>query len=225
MVLPMEKIASMIDISAVRTDSSDSKVCEAVDCGNKFGCYLITVLPSQVVHAKKLIKNDSRLKLGGNVGFPSGGQTTYIKVQETKELVKMGVDEIDMVIDVAALISERIDDVYRDIAAVVEASDGRPVKTILECHYLSDSQIILGCDQAMRAGASFVKTGTGWAPTGATIENITLIKKHVGDAIRIKASGGIRDLDMINHLSDIGVSRFGISAKSVKKIFSEGKQS
>lgn len=225
MVLPMEKIASMIDISAVRTDSSDNKVFEAVDCGNKFGCYLITVLPSQVVRAKNLIKNESRLKLGGNVGFPSGGQTTFIKIQETKELIKMGVDEIDMVIDVAALISERIDDVYRDIAAVVEASDGRPVKTILECHYLSDSQIILGCDQAMRAGASFVKTGTGWAPTGATIENITLIKKHVGDAIRIKASGGIRDLDMINHLSEIGVSRFGISAKSVKKIFSEGKQS
>lgn len=221
MVLPLTKIASMIDISAVRTDSSDSKIIEAIECGKKYGCYLITVLPSQILNTKKFLDNSAVLKLGGNVGFPSGGQTTSIKVLETQELIKMGVDEIDMVIDVAALISGRLDDVYRDISSVVEASKGLPIKIILECHYLTDDQIIAGCDLAIRAGASFVKTGTGWAPTGASLENISLIKKHVGDAIKIKASGGIRDIETIQRLCEIGVARFGISVQSVKRIFSE----
>lgn len=223
MALQMTTIASMIDVSAVRADSSDDKVIEAVKCGKKYGCYLVTVLPSQVALAKKLLNNESPLKLGGNVGFPSGGQTTSIKVMETKELIMMGVDEIDMVINVAALISGRLDDVYHDIAAVVDAGEGLPVKTILECHYLNDAEIMKGCDLAIRAGASFVKTGTGWAPTGATIDNVTLIKKHVGDTIKIKASGGVRDIGMIDLMCELGVARFGISARSVNKIFSEVK--
>jgi len=223
MALQMTTIASMIDVSAVRADSSDEKVLEAVQCGEKYGCYLVTVLPSQVVNTKKIINNGSTLRLGGNVGFPSGGQTTSIKVMETKELIELGVDEIDMVINVAALISGRLDDVYHDIEAVVDAGEGLPVKTILECHYLNDTEILKGCDLAIRGGASFVKTGTGWAPTGATIENITLIKKHVGDTIKIKASGGIRDIEMIDLLCDLGVARIGISARNVNKIFNEVK--
>ncbi len=219
MDLATADFAQMIDVSAVRTDSSDDKVAEAVECARQFGCYLVTILPAQTLLAKKLLADLSMPKLGGNVGFPSGGQTTAIKVLETRELVKMGIDEIDMVINVAALISGRTGETYNDIAAVVDAAEGHPVKVILECHYLNDNQILTGCDLALRAGAAFVKTGTGWAPTGATIENIALIKRHVGDAIKIKASGGVRGIDSIKAMYALGATRFGISAQNVKKIF------
>ena len=219
MTLLAVDLASMIDISAVRTDSSDIKVVEAVDCAKKYGCYLVTILPAQTLLAKKMLDGFGSPKVGGNVGFPSGGQTTNIKVLETQELVKMGVDEIDMVIKIAALLSGRMNDVYSDIAAIVNASEGRPVKTILECHYLNHDQIRAGCDQAIRAGAAFVKTGTGWAPSGATLENIDLIKRHVGDAIKIKASGGIRKIETINDMFSMGVTRFGISVQNVIRIF------
>ena len=219
MTLSATELASMIDISAVRTDSSDIKVAEAVACARQFGCYLVTILPAQTLLAKELLGELETPKLGGNVGFPSGGHTTSIKSLETRELVKMGVDEIDMVVNMPALISGRIGDVYTDIAAIVEAAEGHPVKTIFECHYLNDDQIRAGCDQAIRAGAAFVKTGTGWAPSGATIENITLIKRHVGEAIKIKASGGVPGIDTISAMYALGVSRFGISTQNVTRIF------
>jgi len=211
-------IAQMIDISAVRADSTDDKIAAAIDCAKKYGCYLVTILPSQTRRALDLLAGATTPKVGGNVGFPSGGQTVSIKSEETIELVKMGVDEIDMVIDIAAHLSGRFDDVYRDIAEVVAAAQGHPVKVILECHYLDEYLIRKGCDLAIKAGAAFVKTGTGWTPTGATLENISLIKSHVGDAIKIKASGGIRDLDTLLEMRRRGADRFGINLVNVEKI-------
>ncbi len=218
MTLSMAELAQMIDISAVRTDSSDDKVVEAVHCARQYGCYLVTILPAQTLFASNLLNGLSSPKLGGNVGFPSGGQTTVIKALETEELINFGVDEIDMVINVAALISGRTKEVHEDISAVVENAQGHPVKAILECHYLTNDQIRTGCDLAIRAGATFVKTGTGWAPTGATLANIKIIKDHVGDAIKIKASGGVRGVETITAMHSMGVSRFGISVQNVTKI-------
>ncbi len=207
-------IAQMIDLSAVRANSTDQNVREVIECAGKYQCFLVTILPSQTHRAKMFLQGSPAPKLGGNVGFPSGGQTTHIKVKETNELVKLGVDEVDMVIDIGALLSGRNEDVYGDIAAVVDAAEGRPVKVILECHYLNDDQIRMACDLAIRAGAAYVKTGTGWAPTGATLENVALIKKHVGETIKIKASGGIRSLDTLLAMYRLGASRFGISLVS-----------
>jgi len=163
-----QDIARMIDISAVRADSMDAKIEEVVRRAKKYGCYLVTILPSQTMRARELLAGCDFPRIGGNVGFPSGGQTTRIKVMETRELIEMGVDEVDMVIDIAAHLSRRYKDVLNDMRAVVEAADGRPVKTILECNYLNVEQIRVGCDLAIEAGATFVKTGTGWAPSGAT---------------------------------------------------------
>ena len=167
-----------------------------------------------------MIAGDSTPKLGGNVGFPSGGQTTSIKSEETCELVEIGVDEIDMVIDISAHLSGRSLDVFKDIQAVVDAAESKPVKVILECYYLDEKLIRTGCDLAIKAGAAYVKTGTGWTPVGATLGNVTLIKDHVGNAIKIKASGGIRDDKMLLELHRRGASRFGISLNSAVKILS-----
>jgi deoxyribose-phosphate aldolase len=212
--LPAE-IAQMIDISAVRADSTDRAIDEAIACAERYGCYLVTTLPSQTAYAKRLLAGVPAIRLGGNVGFPSGGQTTRVKAVEAAELVEMGVDEVDMVLDVAALLSGRTRHVLDDIVAVVQASEGRPVKAILECHYLEDDHIRTACDLAIEAGADYVKTGTGWAPTGATLHNITVIHDHVRDAIAIKASGGIRDLTTLLEMRQLGASRFGISARHV----------
>jgi deoxyribose-phosphate aldolase len=216
--LPVTEIARMLDISAVRADSSDQRITELVNVAQKFNCYLVTVLPSQVCRAKNLISENSSLKLGGNVGFPSGGQTRSIKIKETQELVQMDVDEIDMVIDIAAHISARYNDVGSEIEAVVDAALGRPVKVILECFYLSEDQIKIGCDLAIKAGASYIKTGTGWTPTGATLENVALIHRHVGDSIKIKASGGIRGAETLSELYRRGARRFGISLAAVSNL-------
>ncbi len=217
-LLSAQNIAQTIDISAVKTDSTDKKIEDVIRGARKYNCYLVTVLPSQTLHAKKLLEGHTIPKIGGNVGFPSGGQTTKIKVLETRELIGMGVDEIDMVIDVAAHLSGRYDDVYNDMRAVVEASEKKPVKVILECHYLNEDQIRTGCDLAIKAGAAFVKTGTGWAASGATMENIELIKKHVGDQIKIKASGGIRKIETLLEMYKRGAERFGISLMSATRI-------
>jgi deoxyribose-phosphate aldolase len=211
-------IAQMIDISAVKAESTDEKIRELVQYGKKYNCYLVTVLPSQTCLAKSLLLESSSPKLGGNVGFPSGGQTTQIKVQETLELIRLGVDEIDVVMDIAAHISGRYLDVYNQLNAVIQAAQGRQVKVILECHYLTEKQILEGCDIAVRAGASYIKTGTGWAPTGATLENIRLIKNHVKDQIKIKASGGIRNIDTLLEMYRRGATRFGISVNSTVKL-------
>jgi deoxyribose-phosphate aldolase len=213
------EIAQMVDISAVRTNSSDPRVVDVVNAARKYHCYLVTILPSQTLLAKRLLDGVSSPKLGGNVGFPSGGQTTSIKAAEAHELVKMGVDEIDMVINVAAHLSGRYNDVLNDIRAVVDASAGLPVKVILECFYLNNAQILKGCDLAIEAGAAFVKTGSGWTSRGATLENVALIKQHVGDQIGIKASGGVRGLEMVYELYRRGATRFGISLDSALRIF------
>ncbi len=217
--LTEREIAQMVDISAVRTNSTDADIHEVINSAKKYHCYLVTVLPSQTLLAKRLLEGVSSPKLGGNVGFPSGGQTTTIKAAETRELVKIGVDEIDMVINVAALLSGRNQDVLWDIKAVVEEAQGLPVKVILECYYLNPSHIRVGCDLSIEAGAAYVKTGTGWTPTGATPENIALIKRHVGNRIGIKASGGVRGLDMVHELYRLGATRFGISLDSALEIF------
>lgn len=213
------EIARLIDISAVRTDSTDFQIAEVVKAAKKLGFFLVTVLPAQTMLAKTLLSDASTPLLGGNVGFPSGGQTTSIKTAEARELAKMGVNEIDMVINIAAHLSERFEDVYNDIQAVINAAEGLPVKVILECYYLNPRQIRIGCDLAIKAGAAFVKTGSGWSPNGADPETVSLIKQHVGDQIGIKASGGIRGMDMLLDLKQRGATRFGISLASAVKIF------
>jgi deoxyribose-phosphate aldolase len=217
---PLE-ISGMIDLSAVRAESDDTAVRALVEGARRYYCGLVTVLPSQTRRVIDLLGDQRTARVGGNVGFPSGGQTTSIKVAETRELRQMGCDEIDMVIDLAALLSGRNADVRQDICAVVDVAAGAPVKVIIECHYLDGSLIKQACDLAIVGGASYVKTGTGWAPTGATLENIALIKAHVGDAIGIKAAGGIRSLETLLAMYWLGARRFGISLRAASLILND----
>ena len=119
-----------------------------------------------------------------------------------------------MVANLSALLSGRLEDVQADIAGVVAAAQGRPVKVILECAYLSEDQMRAGCAAAVAAGAAFVKTGTGWAPGAATPEMVRFLKTCVGERAGVKASGGIRSLEQLLALYACGARRFGIGLRS-----------
>ena len=215
----VREIARMVDLSAVRADSDETEVRTLADMAIKYQCVCASTLPSFTPLLKELLADEPQIHVGGNVGFPSGGATRRLKIAAARELLHMGCDELDMVINIGMLRSGRYPYVLDDIKGVIRIADGAPVKVILECHYLSDDEIRRACELCIEAGASFVKTGTGWAPTGATLENIALIKACVDDAIAIKASGGIRELETIKEMYRRGARRFGIGLRSAPIIF------
>ena len=146
------------------------------------------------------------------VGFPHGSHTTQTKAAETEELIAAGADEIDMVLNIGRLISG--DDAYveQDIRAVVEAAQGRLVKVIFENAYLDDAQKIRACELTAAAGAGFVKTSTGFAPSGATLEDLKLMREHSPAHVQVKAAGGVRTLDALLDVMNVGVTRIGATA-------------
>ena len=133
----------------------------------------------------------------------------------------MGVGELDMVIQIGALKAGQYERVQNDIRSVVEAADGLPVKAILEIAYLTEDEIARGSLLAVEAGVSFVKTGTGWTGKPVTVEDIRLIRRTIGNSARIKAAGGIRDLETVMEMVDAGCSRFGIGIRSAEAIMQE----
>ena len=130
----------------------------------------------------------------------------------------MGCGELDMVNNLAWLKAGKQDLYVRDVRAVVGAANGRPVKVILECHWLTEEEIVRACGWCVEAGAAWVKTGTGWAPTGATLENVSLMKRTVGSRCQVKAAGGVRDLATLLAMYDRGVRRFGIGGRTAQAI-------
>lgn len=216
-----DEIARMMDVSAVKAEDSEQEVRAMVSTARAHRCPAVFALPAWTPLVMELLRGEKDVVAGGAVGFPSGGQTTLIKAAETRELRAMGCAEIDMVIGIGRLVSGRLRDVGDDIRAVVEEARGLPVKVILECHYLSDDQIRAGCDMAIEAGAAWVKTGTGLAPSGATLENVALIARHVKGAVGVKAAGGVRGLETLVEMYRRGARRFGLSWKGAVKVLKE----
>lgn len=221
MKLNLHSLARMMDFSAVRTDVDENEIRELVRQAQKYRCLCVFPMPCYVPLVQELLAGTPDVGVGGVVGFPSGANATATKVAEARWLLEHGAAELDMVINVGMLRSGRDEYVLSDIRAVVEAAGRTTVKVILEAHYLNDDQIRRGSGLCVRAGAAFVKTGTGWPETGATPHNISLIKATIGDKAAIKAAGGVRDLHTLLELYRRGATRFGISHKSGVKILEE----
>lgn len=221
MRLTRQNIGRMIDLSVVGVDITESKLQILAGMAKRYQCVIATTLPSFTHLLIDLLADAPNVGVSGNVAFPSGSVTTSIKVAETKELVRIGCREIDMVINIGMHLSGRYQYVEDDIKSVVEAADGLAVKAILECYYLTDDQIKKACELCLNAGVAFIKTGTGWTPIGATLESISLIKSCVGDDVAIKASGGIRCLDTLTEMYRRGATRFGIGLGKEEKIFEQ----
>jgi deoxyribose-phosphate aldolase len=211
----------MIDLSAVRADVELGEVHRLAETCKQYGCICAFVMPCYLTELKKQLSGTPEVGIGAVVGFPSGAVSTATKVQEVREQIAQGAVEADMVINVGMLRSGSDEFVEDDIRAVVEAAGDVPVKVILEAHYLSDEQLVRGCQLAVRAGARFVKTGTGWAETGATLENVKLMKETVGEAAGVKAAGGVRNLDTVLAMIRLGATRFGVGLGSGVSILEE----
>ncbi len=221
MILTVKDIAQMYDLSCVRTDSDENDIKALAECAKKYDCGHVSVMQCFIPDVKKLLEDRKDIKVVGNVSFPSGSDTTSLKVYQAGEMLDAGCDEVDMVLNVGKLRSGRYDEAEEDVKAVVKAVKGIPLKVIIEVSCLNENEVKKACEICINAGASFVKTGTGWMPRGTTIEDVRLIKSIVGDRIRIKASGGIRSLETLVMMYKLGVTRFGVNLRSGRAILEE----
>jgi deoxyribose-phosphate aldolase len=146
------------------------------------------------------------------VGFPLGAMLTEAKAAETRLAVEAGADEVDMVVNVGWLLDGDYDAVRDDIAAVVAAANGKCVKVIIEACLLTDEQKVKACELSVEAGATFVKTSTGFSTGGATVEDVALMRKTVGDKCKVKAAGGIHTTEEAKAMVEAGADRLGASA-------------
>jgi len=155
---------------------------------------------------------DSDVMVCTVVGFSLGAMTRLAKAGEARIAVDEGANEVDMVLDIGALLSGDLAGVYEDMLGVADAAAGRPVKVILETCLLTDEQKVIACLIALRTGVAYVKTSTGFGGGGATVEDVTLMRSVVGDELGVKASGGVRSLADAQAMLDAGADRLGTSA-------------
>ena len=208
--LTYAEIAKSIDHSLLRPELDDAFITDGCRLAARYDVASATVRPSDVVRARTLL-DGSNVKVGTVIGFPHGSPTTATKVFEARRALEEGATELDMVIDIGALRSGRDDFVREQIAAIVGVAHpaGAIVKVILENAYLDDDQKVRGCRLAEAAGADFVKTSTGFAPTGATHEDLALMRRTVSPRVQVKAAGGVRTLDALLAVLELGVTRVG----------------
>ena len=217
--MTVESIARMMDVSAVQAQSTRADIDACCELAAEYGCAAVFCLPAHVPYLRaRLDAMKLKVPMASVSGFPGGAETSRIKAETARELVELGCDEVDMVNNIAWLKANDRSAYVDDIAGVVAAADGRPVKVILECHWLTDEEIARACDWCAEAGAAWVKTGTGWAPTGATVERIALMHQAVAGRCQVKAAGGIRSLETLQALYAAGARRFGVGVGSARTI-------
>jgi len=206
-------IAKTIDHSLLRPELDDAFVEDGCRLAAEYDVASVCVRPADVVRAKRLLAGTD-VAVGTVIGFPHGGHRTETKVFEARQALADGATELDMVIQIGALRSGRDADVGADIAAVVEIAHagGAIVKVIFENAYLTDDEKVRACRLAEAAGADFVKTSTGFAPGGATHEDLALMRRSVSPHVQVKAAGGVRTLDALVAVMALGVTRCGATA-------------
>lgn len=204
------KLNKYIDHTKLGANVSKEQIDTLITEAKKYDFMSVCINPVWVNYAKEeLIDND--VLVCTVIGFPLGTHTPVVKTQETLDAVLNGADEIDMVINIAALKEGHHDVILDEITGVVTAAGGRTVKVIIETCYLTNEEIVTACELSVEAGAHFVKTSTGFGTNGATIEHVKLMKETVGDKALVKASGGVRTTQAAKEMIAAGASRLGTS--------------
>jgi len=206
-------IAKAIDHAVLKPDATDLDVERECSVAVKYDIASVCVKPCHVKLAGKLLK-DSDVKVSTVIGFPHGGTTTAAKVAEALDAIENGASELDMVINIGKLLSGDYDYVKNDIEAVAKAAHSKNVilKVIIETALLDDENKKIACKLSEEAGCDYVKTSTGFNGSGATPDDIVLMKNSVGPNIKIKASGGIKTLDQAIKFIELGCHRLGTSS-------------
>jgi deoxyribose-phosphate aldolase len=204
-----ERVAKTIDHSLLRPELMLDEIEAGCELAARYEVASVCVRPADVSLAVDLL-DPSKVAVGTVVGFPHGSHTTSTKVFEAEGAIADGATELDMVINIGWLRSGADDRVAADIAAVTKAARGRAiVKVILENAYLNDDEKERGSRLAESAGADYVKTSTGFAPGGATLDDLRLMRAAVSPAVKVKAAGGVRTLDSLLEVISVGVDRIG----------------
>lgn len=216
----MENVAKMIDHTILKADTTKAMVEKVCEEAREYNFASVCVNSCYAELVTKLLKGTD-IKTCCVVGFPLGAMTSDSKACETEKAIANGANEIDMVINVGALKSEEYDLVYDDIKSVVDVAGDIPVKAIIEIAYLTDDEIKIASKLAVKAGVTYVKTGTGWATKPSTVNTVKIIKEVVKDDALIKVAGGVRSLATLEEMYHAGARRFGISMSSALKILKE----
>lgn len=203
-------VAQMIDHTLLKPESTDQDVRALIAQAQELGTYSVCVSPSMLP-----IDAPEGLHVACVCGFPSGAHKAEVKAAEAAQAVRDGADEIDMVVNLALVKQADWDGVRADIAAVRAACPDSVLKVIIESAVLTDEEIVETCKQAEVAGADFVKTSTGFHPSGgASVHAVELMRQTVGDRLGVKASGGIRDAQSALAMIEAGASRLGLSSSA-----------
>lgn len=205
-----KQLAQYIDHTALTAEKNEQDILKLCDEAMEYGFYSVCINSGYIPLAKAKLAG-SNVKICTVVGFPLGANLTSVKAFETAEAIKAGANEIDMVINVGWIKSQKWDAVKDDIQAVFNACNGVPLKVILETCLLTKEEIVKACEICKDIGVAFVKTSTGFNKGGATVEDVALMKKTVGN-IGVKASGGVRDTETALAMIKAGATRIGASA-------------
>lgn len=217
MQLTRQDFLDRLDHSLLKPQLTLEQVRDGLEYAAEIAAKAVCVSPHRLGLAADVLRGTDVI-IGTVAAFPSRAHDTPVKVFETRTCFDAGATEVDMVIDIGALLSGREDLVLEDIRAVVDASPAH-VKVILETAYLTDEQILRGAELASEAGAAFVKTSTGFAPVGATPDNVALLRKGAAASVQVKAAGGLHDFAQVQAVVDAGADRVGVS--HTKEILAE----
>ena len=211
--ITVEKVAKTIDQSLLRPELTLDEVLAGCDLAAAYQVASVCCRPLDVTHCRDALEG-SGVAVGTVVGFPHGSSTTAVKVAEAERALEDGAAELDMVLPIGWLRSKKDAYVQDDIAAVVAVAHprGAIVKVILENAYLNDEEKVRGCQLTEQAGADFVKTSTGYAPSGSTMDDLRLMRASVSERVKVKAAGGIRTLGLLIEGLNAGMDRCGATA-------------
>ncbi|MFB5195847.1 deoxyribose-phosphate aldolase [Neobacillus sp. KR4-4] len=206
------KYANLIDNTLLKADTKKEAIVKLCEDAKQFGFASVCVNPTWVSLSAELLR-DSDVNVCTVIGFPLGANTPETKAFEAKNAIEHGATEVDTVINIGALKDKNDELVEQDIRVVIDAAKGKAlVKVIIEASLLTQEEKVRACELAVKAGADYVKTSTGFSLHGATVEDVALMRKAVGPDIGVKASGGVRDLKDLEAMVEAGATRIGSSS-------------
>jgi deoxyribose-phosphate aldolase len=211
-------LAKMIDHSLLSPTLTRDDLENGISLALAYDVASVCIMPYALKHCAERLRNsnsnsnsNSNVRASTTIGFPHGGHTTAVKVAEARQALADGGEELDMVVNISQVLSGNWAYVEDDIRAVLEETHGagQKIKVIFENAYLSEEQKIRLCEICAGLGADWIKTSTGYAPTGATDADLVLMRKHSPPSVQVKAAGGIRDLDTLLRVRSLGIARCG----------------
>lgn len=204
--------ANLIDHTLLKADTKKEAIVKLCEEAKQYGFASVCVNPTWVQKAAEILK-ETDVKVCTVIGFPLGANTPETKAFEAKNAIENGATEVDTVINIGALKDKNDELVEQDIRVVIDAAKGKAlVKVIIEACLLTEEEKVRACELAVKAGADFVKTSTGFSLYGATVEDVAIMRKAVGPEIGVKASGGVRDLNDLKAMVEAGATRIGSSS-------------